>query len=108
MLQSRLTAVFSTLDAAEKAGLRKFVESPYHNSREDVIRLVDFLIKYSNKKDMLDKAIAFPYLFPHRAQYDDFSVRQAMTFLLRLIERFLVVERLRKDQVHQKITLAQV
>lgn len=108
MIKSRLFAVFTALSAAEKAGLRKFVCSPYHNAREDVIELFDFLIHNYRNPEMLEKELAFKAIFPLASTYDDFKLRQAMTFLLRLIEKFLILEQSKQHKIDEKIKLAEI
>jgi len=108
MLKSRLLTVFTALNAAEKASLRKFVSSPYHNNREDVIVLLGFLMKNYQNPKALEKSIAFDVVFPLAAKYDDFKIRQAMTFLLRLMEQFLIFERIKSQPIRQKIILTEI
>jgi hypothetical protein len=56
MTQSQLLQIFAILTPADRRALRSFVRSPFHNQREDVIRLYDFLDKnYRNREDDLRK-----------------------------------------------------
>lgn len=108
MFKSRLIRVFSTFDAAEKAGLRKFVFSPYHNSRKDVVQLLDFLISNPNTAVTANKSVVYKILFPKDHSYDDFKMRQTMTFLLRLIEKYLIAEHFKEQKVEQQIILSKI
>lgn len=108
MTNSRLITVFIALNAAEKASLRKFVSSPYHNARADVIELLGFLMDNYRSPETLKKTLAFQAIFPLEEKYDDFKIRQSMTFLLRLIEQFLVFEQVKRKKIDQKIILAEV
>ena len=80
MYKSRLFSLFSNLNAAEKAALRKFVASPYHNSRADVQRLLTFMLNNYGRNGALDKASVFAAIFPETAQYDDFKLLTSTIF----------------------------
>ena len=108
MIESRLISVFKALSAAEKASLRKFVSSPYHNAREDVIELLGFLMENYRDPKALKKMIVFAAIFPLEVKYNDFKIRQAMTFLLRLMEQFLVFERIKGKKINQQIILTEI
>jgi len=108
MVKSRLINVFIALSAAEKASLRKFVNSPYHNAREDVIKLLGYLMDNYRHSAALEKEVVFKTIFPSAVKYDDFKIRQAMTFLLRLTEQFLVFERIKGQPIDQQILLTEI
>ncbi|MEO0778456.1 MAG: hypothetical protein AAF146_17950 [Bacteroidota bacterium] len=44
--------------------MRKWLQSPIHNQREDVVQLLDYLVEGSrlNKEDLLEKQVVFPWI----------------------------------------------
>jgi hypothetical protein len=104
MHKSKLLKLFYQLDRKQKLGIRKFVHSPYHNHREDVQMLWDYIEKYAKRREMLYKEKAFEHLFPNTA-YDDSSMRYVMSFLLQMIEQYLVVDQLDFREPENKLRL---
>ena len=90
MDNSRLLELFLCLSKKEIRDLRKFVNSPFHNQRSDVIQLFEYLVKYAygSKVDQLDKRLAFKFLYP-KAAYQEKKMRYAMSFLYKSIQAFL-------------------
>ena len=108
MKKSRLAHIFFGLDKKEIRDLRKWLLSPAHNQREDVLLLFDYLEKYGKKaaEGLLDKSTVFAAIFPEEKQYDDAKVRQVMYFLLKSTEEFLIYNEFLKDKTEQKLLLA--
>ncbi len=90
MDNSRLLELFLCLSKKEIRDLRKFVNSPFHNQRSDVIQLFEYLVKYAygSKVDQLDKRLVFKFLYPKTA-YQEKKMRYAMSFLYKSIQAFL-------------------
>ncbi|MFK8103469.1 MAG: hypothetical protein AB8G15_13130 [Saprospiraceae bacterium] len=109
MKRSRLIRIFSALSGKERRELRKWLLSPSHNQREDVILLHDYLFNVIDTKDAaaLDKKVAFPYLYP-KETFDDAKMRQVIFFSLKVVEEFLIYQELRKDEVRSRIALARI
>lgn len=107
MVDSQLVKVFQTLNPKELKLLRKWVTSPFHNQRDDVICLFDYLTKNNRLQnvDALKKEKAYKKIFP-KTPFDDAKIRQTMHFLLKCVEEFLSFEELTKDQVQKEIALA--
>lgn len=106
MKDSKLVQLFETLDSPLRAKLRKFLQSPYHNRREDVLRLFEFLLK-QGKDGHWDKKKAWTFCYPNLSQYHDGDMRCLMTFLLKCIEAFLIAEQLQQDNAQQELYLSQ-
>ena len=109
MKKSNLFLILSKLDKKELRELRKWLQSPAHNQREDVILLFEFLTDHlSPKKIDLSKEMAFPLVYPSLTTYDDGKMRQSIHFLSKSLEDFLVFRELQHDVVSAKTTLARV
>lgn len=99
MLSSKLVEVFLSLTGYERAALRQFLLSPYHNSREDVTLLFNYLqaqVQNLNNAQWQAEA-AFAAVYPAEG-YDKTQFRHLMSFLLRAIEEFFVVSQTLADQ----------
>jgi hypothetical protein len=103
MHTSKLLQILKTLTKTEERLLRLFVQSPYYNQREDVEQLCYYLLKNSEKpsispvfqKEKVWKALNHPKL------YDDKSMRYTMSYLLDLVEKFLIEQEYQKDLFSQ-------
>lgn len=108
MYKSDLCQIFLHIPAEKRRALRKFVDSPYHNLREDVRRLFQYLDKnMGGEPSALSKEAAFAAVFPGES-YDDQRMRYAMSFLLKTIERFLIHEQAGADEAVAELHLAKV
>jgi len=103
MYKSKLIEVFSSLSKPEQNRLRKFVHSPYHNKHEEVLNLLDYLIK--NKSYRIKDA--FKAVFPGKA-FNAQKVRNTMSYLQKLIDKFLVYEELETNDAWRNKALLSV
>jgi len=109
MENSRLVRILKTFTKKEVRDLRKWLHSPAHNQRVDVLHLFEYLIEKNriSKEKYLAKEKVFPMIYPTET-FDDALMRQVMHFLLKSTEEFLIYQELVKDQVRAKIILAEV
>ena len=109
MKKSRLVLILRSFSKKEHRDFRKWVHSPAHNQREDVILLYEFLASpgHLNCDDKLTKAVVFQHIYP-KEPFDDARIRQSMHFLLKCVEEFLTYQEIQSDEVRSKITLASV
>jgi hypothetical protein len=109
MEKSHLVHILRVLDKKEVKELRKWVNSPAHNLRQDVIDLFEYLVagQHLHSEKHLEKERAFQAIFPSKT-YSDAEMRQAMHFLLKAVENFLVYNELLKDEVRTQTMLAKV
>ncbi len=104
-----LTSLLSKISPTEWQRLRKFVHSPYHNSRTDIKELFDHL--YQARKKQKDEEInlisiykqAFPQLIG-----DEKQMRYLFSYFKKLVEQFLIYEQWSNDEALAQLTLAQV
>lgn len=103
MYKSKLLEVFSALSKPEQNRLKKFVYSPYHNTHTEVHRLLDYLMtaKSHRIKD------AFEQVFP-KTPYQPQKIRNTMSYLQKLIDKFLVYEALEAEDALRNSTLLSV
>lgn len=109
MEKSRLIQIFRTFSKKEVRDLRKWLQSPSHNQREDVVALFEYLVQneHLDEENALAKEEVFANVYPGLA-YDDAQMRQVMHFLLKSVEEFLIYEEWVEDPVKARITLARV
>jgi len=91
MKNSHLILTLGTFTKKELRELKKWLDSPVHNQREDVVLLFEYLTTNARLADekYLKKEKIFRKIFP-REPYDDARLRQTMHFWLKAIEEYLV------------------
>jgi hypothetical protein len=105
MQGSQLIQLTKSLSKRDFRELRKVVRSPYFNQREDVIQLYDYIEKVFNEKlPDFSKEKAFKKLFPNK-KYDDVLMRQLMSYLLKVIEKYLITEGVLQDDLESQLQL---
>lgn len=108
MQKSVLVEIIRSLSRKEIRDLHKWLQSPAHNQRKDVIKLFDFLNKHlSDSDEALEKEKAWKAVFPSQA-YDDAYMRQVMYFLLKAIEEYLVFSYYTSDGVRYQLALSRI
>ncbi len=109
MQKSVLWEVMRSLSKKEVRELNKWLQSPAHNQREDVSRLFDYLHKHqhTDAETAADKKRVWKAVFPGEP-FDDARLRQAMFFLLKAIEDYLVFKNSVEDKAVYLTTLAQI
>ena len=108
MYKSKLFEVFFALAQNEQRALGKFVRSPYHNQREDVVMLYDYMYAH---RDLLDREVlrkrkTFENLFPQEP-FDADKIDYVMSFFLKVLERFIIVQSQFEDGIEAQIRLAE-
>ena len=90
MQNSKLIDLLKTFEKEDWRWFRKFLLSPYFNSREELVFFCDYL--RSQTPDFNEKAIrkekVFKKIYPGQ-KYDEKQISYAMNFLLGQAERFL-------------------
>lgn len=109
MQNSHLTLVLQTLSKKEERELRKWLCSPVHNQREDVVALFEYLMtdRHLYEGKFLRKERVFSRIFP-KEPFDDAKIRQSMHFLLKEVEEFLIYKEQRGDEVRARMALSSV
>ncbi|MCB9344865.1 MAG: hypothetical protein H6576_14260 [Lewinellaceae bacterium] len=108
MQKSVLAEIILSLDKKEIRDLHKWLQSPAHNLRQDVIDLFDYLTKYQDNFEIAyEKERAWTAVFPDKP-FDDAYMRQVMYFLLKSIEEYLVFADFTSDRVQYQIALTRI
>ena len=109
MKNSRLFTTLRTFNRSECRALVKWINSPAHNSRQDVIDLITYLLDglNSEKAYSYEKNDLFHMLFPSES-YDDAKLRQAIHFSQKIVQQFLIYNELENDPVNTGIILSRV
>lgn len=108
MQKSVLVEIVRSFGKKEIRDIHKWLQSPAHNQRQDVIKLFDYLDKHlSDAEEMLEKERAWKYVFPGQP-YDDAYMRQVMYFLLKSIEEYLVFTYYTSDGIRHQLALSRI
>lgn len=95
---SELILSFSPLERREA---RKFLHSPFFNTREDLVLLFDFLLK----EPAPSREEAWRRLFPGEP-YDDQQLRLRMSYLHKLLEKYVAMVEWENDSLGEQALLA--
>jgi hypothetical protein len=109
MENSNLIVILRTFSGSEARRFRKWLLSPLHNQREDILKLYDYLMSgtHLEQEKYLKKERLFSRLFPGES-FDDSKLRQVVHFLLKTVEDFLIFEATQSDEVQRRLDLARV
>lgn len=94
MENSKLFLLLKTFNTSELRAFKDFVESPYFNKKEELVRLYAYFKKLASKgfpTAKLQRQVVFEYLYPGKP-YDEKQLNYDMSLLLRLAERFLSIQ----------------
>ena len=105
MKKSDLYHIILNLTPEGRRSLGKFVHSPFHNLRDDVINLYAFLDKHT-----LKNPAAITFENAHATAYpgqpfDMQQLRYCMSYLMKVIERYLTVQEATADPVQNQLHL---
>lgn len=92
---------FSKIEIKE---FRQFLRSPFFNKREDLTIIFDYL---SKQKAPISKETVFQKIFPQKA-FDDQKLRLLLSYLLKLIEQFLILKERDSNELQNQIYLLEV
>lgn len=108
MVKSTLVEILRACSRKELRDIRKWLISPAHNLRKDVVALFDYLSEHMDgAPERLEKEAAWQAVFPGEA-FDDARMRQTMYFLLKSVEDYFAHIELTKDPVRVQHALASV
>lgn len=109
MENSKLIALLRTFKKEEWRSCRAFLCSPYFNKREDILRLFQYIKKLAPDflAEKLKNEVFFQKIFPNQ-QYDDRALKYVMNYLVKQIERFLVVQKLEMNEALMNNSLLDV
>jgi len=101
--------LLNSLNKEEIRELRKFLQSPYYNHRQDVCELFAFLMKIiSEKRAIPSKLEIFEKLYGTEIAFSDHQIRLIFSLLKRLIEKYLVQKKMTENPIAHQTTLAEI
>ena len=98
-LSGNLIQLLNTFSKEEMREFGKFVNSPFHNNRSDVILFFDEIKKFHPgfNKSEFSKENIFSLIFPKK-KYQDDVIRRLASNLFKLAEEFCAYNNFRKDK----------
>lgn len=112
MQESQLMQTFHCLTRQDRRAVRLFVRSPFHNTREDVIRLFDYLDKTMDATDRdMRKETIFDAVFTDfteggkKAEFDLKKLNYTLSFLDKVIREYLIINQLQNDALERELLL---
>lgn len=93
------------IDGKTRERFRQFVVSPYFNQHQKTIELLEYILKYIDKKPAkLDRQVVFRHLFPQEV-FSEQGLFNIMSSLKKLYHRFLAHEQLNEHPFEEEILL---
>ena len=106
MQSSKLYSILYSFDKYEQNRLKKFLQSPYFNRNESLVKLFDLLTDHINlgKQGELAKEKVWKKVYPG-TPYDDTLFRKNCSDLLKLIEGYLAQQVYEENPIQQAVYL---
>lgn len=106
MEKSSLIAIYRSLDKKEVRELGKWLDSPFHNQRQDVRDLHAYLLKgeHLSNDSFLTKERVWRKLFPEE-RFDDAKMRQVLHFSLKTVEEWMAYMHWTENTIAQRFSL---
>jgi hypothetical protein len=107
MYKTSIVKILKKLSKTELRELGKFVQSPYFNSRAEVVQLYDALTQSLDAPpSVYEKEKLFAQIAPISQKYDDAQMRQWIHQLLKVIKAYFVQKELEENKTNQQLLLA--
>ncbi len=101
MEKSTLVRLIRSFSSIELRELRKFLNSPFFNQRQDLVVLFEYLVaNHEPQKKNVLQHLADSYDPP-----DEQKLRLLMSYLYNLLERFVAVKEMTSDSLHLQLSL---
>jgi len=106
MYNSKLYTILEQFDKYEQNRCRKYIESPYFNRSEELVKLYEIFLKDINRKRRrsLDKIKVWKKIQPAQS-FNDVRFRKYCSDLLKLVEGYLSQEVYESNLIDKKINL---
>jgi hypothetical protein len=107
MYKTSIVKILKNLSKTELRELGKFVQSPYFNSRAEVVQLYDALTQSLDAPpSVYDKEKLFAQIAPTSRAYDDAQMRQWIHQLLKVIKAYFVQKEIEDNKTDYQLLLA--
>lgn len=101
MNNTHLLELIQAFSPIERREARKFLLSPFFNTREDLVQLYDYLLK----EPAPSREVAWQRLFPGEP-FDDQQLRLRMSYLHKLLEKYVAFSEWEDDRLGVQARLA--
>ncbi|MBE2217268.1 MAG: hypothetical protein IAE90_03630 [Ignavibacteria bacterium] len=108
MSTNTLQSLLSSLTVKETAGFRDFLNSPYFNRNEKVVKLYDILMKHVPQESSKHKLEDLHRRIFKAERYNRENIKTIIYLLTRLAEQFLVTTEFRKDDAEYNRRLLKI
>lgn len=100
MKDTKLFKALMTLSVKELHRFNKFIQSPYFNEHQGIIKLGDFLFNkiIFHEGNIPTKIEVFETVFQNQ-EYDDLRLRHLFSDFLKLLDKFFAVDELNNDEI---------
>lgn len=104
MLNTFLLQIFQSLTPAEHPAVRRFLQSPFFNSRADVLQLFDQLALAQKRNTLanLDKKELFTAIFPGQP-YHNLTCNHLFAYLTERLEQYLALTEMQRDGLTERL-----
>ncbi len=107
MYKTSIVKILKNLSKTELRELGKFVQSPYFNSRTEVVQLFDALSQSLDAPpSVYQKEKLFASIAPKSKAYDDAQMRQWIHQLLKVIKAYFVQKEIEENKTDYQLLLA--
>jgi hypothetical protein len=107
MYKTSIVKILKNLSKTELRELGKFVQSPYFNSRPEVVQLYDALTQaLDSPPSVYEKEKLFARIAPTSRTYDDAQMRQWIHQLLKVIKAYFVQKEIEDNKTEHQLLLA--
>lgn len=105
MKSTKLLSLYQTLSAKEQADFTVYVQSPYFNTNEKLVRLANFLQEEAPGYETCSKERAFAAIFGSKTVFKKQWLYDNVSGLLRLLEGFLTQQEFERSPLPRGRTL---
>jgi hypothetical protein len=107
MYKTPVVKILKSLSKTELRDLGKFVQSPYFNSRPEVVQLYDALSKSLDEApSVYEKEKLYKHIAPTSRAYDDAQMRQWIHQLLKVIKAYFIQKEVEAHKTDAQLLLA--
>jgi hypothetical protein len=107
MYKTSIVKILKSLSKTELRELGKFVQSPYFNSRTEVVQLFDALSQSLDAPpSVYQKEKLFASIAPKSKAYDDAQMRQWIHQLLKVVKAYFVQKEIEENKTDYQLLLA--
>lgn len=100
MIKSKLIRLLSSFNQEELRAFKDFVASPYFNKRTELLLFFEYLQKQApnfSSTEAIKRQTVFQHLYPNET-YQEKKISYLMSYLCKLIERFLKIRNFEQDR----------